>query len=68
MLHLFHCYEYEETIRKEYIISGISKDIIDDYTHRNNFIQKKIKIGLEFFLNICFECAIHYHNFRYTQN
>ena len=42
MLHLFH-------IRKEYIISGISKDIIDDYTNRNNFIQKKIKIGLEFF-------------------
>ena len=36
-------------MRKGYIISGINKDIIDDHKNRNNFIQKKIKIGLEFF-------------------
>ena len=36
-------------MREEYIIFGINKDINDDYTNSNNFIQKKIKIGLEFF-------------------
>ena len=36
-------------MRKGYIISGINTDINDNYTNSNKLIQKKIKIGLEFF-------------------